>query len=46
MEISEAAKRAYYESLLTGVAQLEVVTITPARHFVMLEQPQAFNVYR
>jgi pimeloyl-ACP methyl ester carboxylesterase len=41
--ISEAAKRAYYQSLLSGVAQLEVVTIAPARHFVMLDQPEAFN---
>ena len=41
--ISEAGMRAYYESLLRGVAKLEVVTIAPARHFVMLDQPQAFN---
>ncbi len=43
MGISESAKGAYYRSLLPGVAQLEVVTIAPARHFVMLDQPQAFN---
>ncbi len=43
MGISESAKRAYYQSLLLGVPQLEVVTIAPARHFVMFDQPQAFN---
>jgi pimeloyl-ACP methyl ester carboxylesterase len=41
--ISESAKGSYYRSLLPGVAQLEVVTLAPARHFVMLDQPQAFN---
>ncbi|MBK9117805.1 MAG: alpha/beta hydrolase [Betaproteobacteria bacterium] len=39
---SQAGKVAYYRSLLTGVAQLELVAIAPARHFVMLDQPQAF----
>ena len=39
--ISEDAKRAYYASLLRGVPELEVVTIAPARHFVMLDQPDA-----
>jgi len=34
-------KRAYYASLLRGVPELEVVTIAPARHFVMLDQPDA-----
>lgn len=29
--------------VITLVAKLEVVTIAPARHFVMLDQPQAFN---
>ena len=40
--LSEDAKRAYYESLLHGVPKLDVATIAPARHFVMLDQPQAF----
>ena len=39
--ISEETKRAYYVSLLRGVAALDVVTIAPARHFVMLDQPEA-----
>jgi pimeloyl-ACP methyl ester carboxylesterase len=29
--------------LLRGVARLEVVTIAPARHFAMLDQPEAFT---
>jgi len=41
--ISEAGKQAYYRSLLSGVRQLDVVTIAPARHFVMLDQTQNFN---
>ncbi|MFO1305114.1 MAG: alpha/beta hydrolase [Burkholderiales bacterium] len=40
--VSEEAKRAYYTSLLSGIREVEVVTIAPARHFVMLDQPQAF----
>jgi pimeloyl-ACP methyl ester carboxylesterase len=28
--------------LLTGVQQLEVVSISPARHFVMFDQPEKF----
>lgn len=43
MGLSEAAKRAYYASLLHGVARLTVVAIAPARHFAMLDQPQAFT---
>jgi pimeloyl-ACP methyl ester carboxylesterase len=41
MGVSEEGKRAYYASLLRGVGVLEVVTIAPARHFVMLDQPEA-----
>lgn len=39
---SEAQKTDYYRSLLDGVAELEVVSISPARHFVMLDRPQEF----
>jgi pimeloyl-ACP methyl ester carboxylesterase len=42
MHISEAEKTAYYKSLLTGVKQLEVLAISPARHFAMFDQPEAF----
>lgn len=40
--ITEEAKGVYYASLLRGAASVEVVTIAPARHFVMLDQPQTF----
>jgi pimeloyl-ACP methyl ester carboxylesterase len=34
------AKTAYYTSLMTGTPKLQVVSIAPARHFVMFDQPQ------
>jgi pimeloyl-ACP methyl ester carboxylesterase len=40
--ISEAQKTAYYAALLQGTPKLEVVSIAPARHFVMFDQPDAF----
>lgn len=42
MGIDEQRKTAYYRMLLDGVRQLEVVSISPARHFVMFDQPEAF----
>ena len=41
--IDEAQKTAYYRQLLAGTPQLEVVSVSPARHFVMLDQPQRFH---
>ena len=43
MHYTEPEKAAYYRSLLAGVAKLDVVTIAPARHFVMLDQPERFQ---
>ena len=40
---TEPEKAAYYRTLLAGVAKLDVVTIAPARHFVMLDQPERFQ---
>ena len=40
--LSEEQKTAYYEKLLTGAQHAKVVSISPARHFVMLDQPQKF----
>jgi hypothetical protein len=40
--IDEAGKVAYYRQLLSGVEQLEVLPISPARHFAMLDQPDRF----
>jgi pimeloyl-ACP methyl ester carboxylesterase len=34
---------AFYKSLLTGAPRATVVPITPSRHFVMLDQPDAFG---
>ncbi|HEY6236526.1 MAG TPA: alpha/beta hydrolase [Candidatus Elarobacter sp.] len=43
MHYTEAEKGNYYRALLAGVAKLDVVTIAPSRHFVMLDQPERFN---
>ncbi|MEJ0085702.1 MAG: alpha/beta hydrolase [Pseudomonadota bacterium] len=42
MGIDEERKGGYYRMLLAGVPQLEVVSISPARHFVMFDQPEKF----
>ena len=38
--IDEAAKTGYYRSLMAGTEQLEVLSISPARHFAMFDQPE------
>lgn len=40
--LSEEQKTAYYEKLLAGAPDAKVVSISPSRHFVMLDQPQKF----
>ena len=42
MGIDEQRKAEYYRMLLGGVRDLEVVSISPARHFVMFDQPEKF----
>jgi pimeloyl-ACP methyl ester carboxylesterase len=42
--IDEAGKTGYYRGLLSGVQNLEVISIGPARHFVMFDQPEKFAV--
>jgi pimeloyl-ACP methyl ester carboxylesterase len=42
MGVDEERKTGYYRLLLTGVAKLEVISIAPARHFVMFDQPEKF----
>ncbi len=42
LQVDEAGKTAYYRGLLAGVAKLQVVSIAPARHFVMFDQPEKF----
>ncbi len=39
---TQADKVAYYRTLMKGTPKLEVVAITPARHFVMFDQRDAF----
>ena len=43
INVDEAGKTGYYRALLAGIERLEVVSISPARHFVMLDQPEKFN---
>ncbi|MES2125946.1 MAG: alpha/beta hydrolase [Pseudomonadota bacterium] len=40
MKIPEDGKVAYYKSLMAGTPKLEVVSVSPARHFAMFDQPQ------
>jgi pimeloyl-ACP methyl ester carboxylesterase len=42
--ITEAMKTEYYRRLMPGIAQLEVVSIPDARHFVMVDQPAGVNM--
>jgi pimeloyl-ACP methyl ester carboxylesterase len=42
MGIDEAGKTGYYRMLLNGIGKLDVVSIAPARHFVMFDQPEKF----
>ncbi len=43
MVMSEAQKTAYYQSLLANAPDAKVVSISPSRHFVMLDQPVKFQ---
>lgn len=40
MPMRAADKAAYYKGLLAGTPKLQVVTVSPARHFAMIDQPQ------
>jgi pimeloyl-ACP methyl ester carboxylesterase len=37
--VSESAKADYYRALLEGAPRVEVVSVAPARHFAMIDQP-------
>ncbi|HZX28111.1 MAG TPA: alpha/beta hydrolase [Telluria sp.] len=41
--ISAAAKADYYRTLMNGTPKLNVVPVSPARHFAMIDQPQQVN---
>lgn len=38
--ITAPAMAEYYKSVMAGVPKVEVVTVTPARHFAMFDQPR------
>ena len=40
--MNETQKTDYYRALLKGTPDLKVASIAPARHFVMLDQPEKF----
>lgn len=39
--VSEAQKVEYYASLMAGTPKLKVISVSPARHFAMMDQPEA-----
>jgi pimeloyl-ACP methyl ester carboxylesterase len=41
--LSAQAKAEYYRSLLAGAPKVDVVSVAPARHFAMIDQPQQVN---
>jgi pimeloyl-ACP methyl ester carboxylesterase len=41
--ITQDIKRDYYRGLMAGTPKLDVVTVAPARHFAMIDQPQQVN---
>jgi pimeloyl-ACP methyl ester carboxylesterase len=43
MGVNEDGKANYYRMLLGGIDKLEVLSISPARHFVMFDQPEKFS---
>lgn len=43
MQFSEQQKADYYRQLLSDAPDAKVVSIAPARHFVMLDQPERFR---
>ncbi len=42
MGVDENAKTNYYRMLLQGIEKLDVVSVSPARHFAMFDQPEKF----
>lgn len=42
-KMTQPAKTAYYAALMEGTPNVKVVSIAQARHFAMIDQPQAVN---
>ncbi|MEO9170045.1 MAG: alpha/beta hydrolase [Candidatus Baltobacteraceae bacterium] len=40
---SQADTLSFYQMLVTGAPHVEVVTVSPARHYAMLDQPEKFD---
>lgn len=40
LKMTESDKADYYKSLMSGTPKLEVVSISPSRHFVQFDQPE------
>lgn len=43
MQMTGAMKADYYKSLMSGTPKLNVVSVSPSRHFAMQDQPQQVN---
>jgi pimeloyl-ACP methyl ester carboxylesterase len=41
--IGEAQKTAWYQGLLANAPKAKVMSVSPSRHFVMLDQPEQFR---
>lgn len=42
-EMTQEAKTDYYRTLMKGTPNVKVVSVSPARHFAMFDQPQMVN---
>ncbi|MDQ1815584.1 alpha/beta hydrolase [Massilia sp. CCM 9210] len=42
-ELTEDTKKTYYASLIATAPKAQVVTVSPARHFAMFDQPERVN---
>ena len=43
LSMTEQAKSAYYRTLMQGAPNVKVVSVAPARHFAMFDQPEQVN---
>lgn len=41
--LTQAAKVEYYKSLMAGTPRVEVISVSPSRHFVMFDQPRKLD---
>ena len=43
LQMTQAAKTEYYQALMKGTPKLTMISVAPARHFAMFDQPQLVN---